>query len=241
MLGMILAVTDLVWMMIKHWSVSRPAILSGLALGMMFLGVATLVRAHTWGDPVRLGEAFVRLTPTSPRAWGELDSAWFDLYIKTRDKENLQHAITVCNNSFKHLASVTMAGNLVLYKSLLDTVEQADWDRLYKYLRQTPPGRARNNVIATLMKNTDKDFIKDKAGVVSALKIYQEIERPDFRKSVRLGVFTYKAGMQQDSMVFFRVAAQNVRDNGPRFKSLLEALKKEGHGQWAEELRAIHE
>lgn len=240
LLGVVLAVGDLLQLAVNRMQRAPRIWAAGFAVLLLLSGSATLVRAHTWGDPLRLGEKLAALAPHSSRSWVEWSGAWFNLYKKTEDINYLQKAIEVGEQSFRHLDSVTVAGNIILFKSMLGTLAEADWQRFYTSLRNSPPGVHRRHVVLMLLKNAEKEFISDKAGVVQAMNVLLEVELPGVADILEMGVFAYKAEMPEQAMVFFRLAAQRASADEVLLKQLIRQLDEAGRSEWAEELRNLH-
>lgn len=64
--GILLALTDVVWLATRHTHPRLPAILAATFLAA--LGFFTVLRAATWGNPLLLAMTLVHDNPTSPRA-----------------------------------------------------------------------------------------------------------------------------------------------------------------------------
>lgn len=241
LLGILLALADLLPLAASRLRLSWPTQLAALGLLLAFVSTATLVRAYTWGEPLRFAEKSARLAPQSNRSWIGWSNAWFSLYKQTKDTRYLQHAVEVGERSFEHTASVAVAGNLLLFKSILGNLEHADWQRFHETLRHSSPSGEWGQVMEMFMTHPEKNFVNEKAEVVKAMQLMSEIEPPGFTQAMRMGVYAYKAGLPQEAMVFFRRAALLSRDDEPTFKKLIKDLTAQGHGEWAAELQAISE
>src|SRR5690606_557101 len=72
LIGAVVALGDLLAAAAQRWRVPPrwcAAIASALLAGLC---VASGLRVHAWGDPIRLAQYHVRIAPASPRAWLEL-------------------------------------------------------------------------------------------------------------------------------------------------------------------------
>lgn len=239
LLGVVLALADLLMLAVCRLRLTRPQWMTGLTLSLLLVMTATLVRAHDWGDPVRMGEKLASLAPQANRSWLAWSNAWFNLYKKTTDTKYVQEALRVGELSLGHVTSLTMAGNILLFKSILGNLESADWQRLYETLRHKPPGWQQYEVMNLLMTHPEKNFIHEKAEIVHAMELLLEIEPQGFTQAMKMGVYAYKAGMQQEAMPFFRRAAQVARADEPLLKELIVDLASQGHEDWAAELQEI--
>lgn len=238
LLGILLALADLLRLLPSRLA-SLPLKLTFFVLGLTFLGSATLVRAHAWGDPVRLGETFIRISPHSGRAWTGLGNAWFDLYNQTKEPKYLEKALEVAEQSFARVSSMTLAGNVILYRAMLGRLAEADWQRFYESLRQSPPGWQRHQAVDLLLANANKGFIQDREGVLQAMQLLLELEPLSFFEALKMGDFAYASGWAELSMSFFRKAAAQSKGYEFYLQRLLDELGRSGHGDWADELRAI--
>lgn len=240
LLGVILAVADLLIMAVKHLKLNPATIAIFFGLILVWLGGTTLVRSHTWGDPVRLGEKLSTLSPNSYRPWVEWSSAWFNLYSETHDKRYLQHAIEVSEQSLKHVDYYIISGNIILYKSLQGSLTDDDWQRYYYSLRNTLPAWRRNQIMQWLVVNVGNGHITDKQGVMRSLMVLIEIEKIDFISAMKMGVLSYKLDVPIVAIFFFKIAAQLATREETSFSTLLTELAKAGHDEWVGELQEIH-
>lgn len=239
LLGVVLAVGDLLALAAQRLRLGPTARHGVLAVLLLTLAGATLARAHVWGDPLRLGEKLVALSPQSTRSWVELGSAWFSLYQQTQEPAHLQRAIDVSEQSFEHVGSVAIAGNVVLFKSMQNTLTDADWQRFYSRLRQSASGPQPRQFIQMLMRNARNGFIQDQAGLVGAMQTYVEVSDPGFQETMEMGVYAYRADRHEDALALFRRAARLAKPDEPVMDRLIDDLTQAGRGDWASELRAL--
>jgi tetratricopeptide (TPR) repeat protein len=75
--GILLALTDLLWLATRHAHPRLPAILATIFLAT--LSFFTVLRAATWGNPLQLAMTLVHDNPTSPRASYDLARLYMDL------------------------------------------------------------------------------------------------------------------------------------------------------------------
>ncbi|WP_426688999.1 tetratricopeptide repeat protein [Rhodanobacter ginsengiterrae] len=75
--GIMLALTDLLWLATRHAHPRLPAILATIFL--VSFGFLTVLRAATWGNPLQLAMTLVHDNPTSPRASYDLARLYMDL------------------------------------------------------------------------------------------------------------------------------------------------------------------
>lgn len=237
LIGAILALGDLLLLASQRWSTGlglKPFGQAGLlGVVIVLLGGATMARAHTWGDSIRHGQKMVELLPTSTRAWTQLGGAYFDRYKKTRDNVYLVKAIETNEQGLRQVTSPSLASNLVIYKSLLGTVSDADWLRFFSVLREAPPSWQNRFVIWVMMNNVDRGFDIDKERVVEAIKIVHE--RFGFRSEeyLRVAFFVFKYDKQENSLPYFLRYAELSTPGDPNVERIAEQLAVAGWKDWA--------
>jgi len=239
LLGMLLALADLLLLVVNRLQLNRPSLLAALTLCLVFVSAATLMRAYMWGDPLRFAEKSASLAPQSNRSWIGWSNFWFSRYKQTKDTQYLYYAVDVAERSFEHTASVAVAGNILLFKSILGNLEQSDWQRFYEILRGSPPGGERGQAMEMFMTHPEKNFVHERAEVVKAMQLMLVVEPPGFTQAMRMGVYAYKAGMPLEAMVFFRRAALVSSPDEPTLKRLMGDLVQQGHPEMAAELQAL--
>lgn len=239
LIGIVLAVADLLLMAWQRWSRQPYVAGVGVCIILIGLGSATLIHAYTWGDPVRHGEKLVELLPTSPRAWVQLGGAHFDRYNATGESEHLVHAIAANEAGLENIKSPSLASNLVIYKSLLGTVSDADWERFEEVLRDAPRGWQNKQVVWTLMNNVDRGFDVDPQRVAEVIEILPSKGGLHSDEYLRLAVFVYKHGDQEKALPHFIGFAKHVQPDSPTLVRIISELEGEGHSQWAELMRDI--
>lgn len=236
LIGAVLALGDLLMLASQRWVSSRRV--AGTLLGALLalLGVATASHAYTWGDAVRHGQKVVELLPGSTRAWTQLSGAHFDLYKATKDNVHLVKAIETNEQALRHVVSPSLASNLVIYKSLLGTVTDADWQRFFDILRSAPPSWQNRFVIWTMMNNADRGFDVDKARVVEAIEIVHQ--RFGFRPTeyLRVAIFVFKSPQQDKALPYFVRFAELAPPGDATVARIASELAAAGREDWAKQL-----
>lgn len=237
LIGAILALGDLFMLAYQRWQWRSHLISGALAAAVTLLGLATISHAYTWGDPVRHGEKLVELQPSSTRAWTQLGGAYFDLYKRTKDNVYLSQAIEVNAKGLEHAASPSLAGNLVVYKSLLGTIEDKDWQRFLNILDNTSRGWQSKSVVWIMMNNAENGHPIDQSRVVETLQVFSQGGGMSAGEYMQAGVFAYKAGQQDKALPFFEEAIKLYPENTPAMQRLLKDLADAGHTDWVETLQ----
>lgn len=239
LIGVVLAVSDLVVMAWQRWGVTMTAKAVWVGAAVLVLGLATLSHAYTWGDSVRHGEKLVKLLPESVRAWTQLAGAHFDRYNATKDEVHLMRAIEVNEAGLHKINSPSLASNLVIYKSLLGTIADDDWQRFLKVLQNAPPGWQNKQVLWTLMNNVDRGFDINAARVVDAIYVVRGKAGFDDLEYLRLAIFIYKNGEPDKAFPYFIRFAEQASPDSVVLDRIIGELDEAGYGKWAEQMRDI--
>ncbi|WP_198147359.1 hypothetical protein [Gilvimarinus polysaccharolyticus] len=239
LIGAVLALGDLLVFAWQRWHVGVRGVVACGGLVVIILGAATLVRAYTWGDSVRHGEQLIRLLPDSARAWKELGRAHFDRYQTTQDDSHLQRAIDVYAAGLLQVEEPSLASNLVIYKSLLGTVEDADWQKFLDVLRNAPHGWQNKFVVWTLMNNVNRGFDVDAQRVIKAINIMVDKASLSDLEFLRLAVFVYKNGRPEEANPFFIAFAESAPKGDANLHRIIGELLNEGHKELAAQLERI--
>jgi len=179
------------------------------------------------------------LLPESPRAWTQLGGAHFDLYKATEDAVHLVRAVEVNEKGLEKVTSVSMASNIVIYKSLLGTVTDADWLRFMEVLKQAPPGWQNKLVVWTLMNNVDRGFNVEAQRVVEVFGILRSKAKLRDNEVLKVAVFIYKYGKKNDSLPYFIEFAERVDHDSPDLIRIIGELEEAGHSEWAALMREM--
>lgn len=239
LIGAVLALGDLLLLASQRCGRSKP-FLQASALGGIFLslGMATVAHAHTWGDSIRHGQKMVELLPTSTRAWTQLGGAYFDLYKRTLDNSYLVKAIETNEQALKNVISPSLASNLVIYRSLLGTVSDADWQRFFDILSNAPPSWQNRFVIWVMMNNVEHGFNIDRERVVEGIKIIHD--RFGFRPEeyLRVATFVFKSAEQENALPYFLRFAELHTPGNINVEHVAMQLAAAGREDWALQIRA---
>jgi hypothetical protein len=239
LIGAVLALGDLLLLASQRWPLSRYMATSVQGGMLVLLGMATVSHAYTWGDSVRHGQQVVELLPTSTRAWTQLGGAYFDRYKATQDEAYLVKAIETNEQGLQQVTSPSLASNLVIYRSLLGTVTEADWQRFFDILRNAPPNWQNRFVIWTMMNNVDRGFAIDKSKLIEAIEIANK--RFSFRTDeyLRIAVFIFKSPAKEKALPYFVHFAELAAPGDPMVLKISKELAAVGHDDWARQLEAI--
>lgn len=241
LIGAVLAVGDLLMLVWQRLGLGRRSASALLGIGMMMLGGATLSHAYTWGDPVRHGEKLVELLPGSTRAWTQLGGAHFDRYNATKDEVHLIRAIEANEDGLRQIASSPLASNLVIYRSLLGTVTDADWQRFLGVLRDAPPSWQDKFVVWTMISNVNRGIALEAERVVEAIEILTDKLPLSTSEYLRVAVFVYKYGQQDKALPYFIRFAKKASPDNPDLQRVIGELEDVGLSQWGQLMRNAQE
>jgi len=241
LIGAVLAIGDLAVMLAYRLKLNRIKAGAGLVAAFILVGTATMTRAYIWGDPVRHGEKQVELLPNSIRAWTQLGGAHFDLYKANGDELHLRNAVKVNSQGLEIIDAPQFAANLVIYRSLLGTVADSDWQRFLDALRDAPKSRQNKFVVWSLMKNVERGIDIDSGRVVQAIDILANKTRLSQEQYLRMAVFVYKFGDQKDALPYFLQFADSAPKGDENLLRIIQELADAGHKEWADQLEVIEQ
>lgn len=240
LIGAVLAIADLMVMFVQRFRLDR--LKAGICFGIVFtiVGGATLARAYTWGDPVRHGEKQVELLPNSVRAWTQLGGAHFDLYKASGEELHLQNAIRVNTEGLEAINAPQFAANLVIYKALLGTVTDSDWQKFMDVLKEAPNSWQNKFVVWNFMTNVERGVDIEPARVVESIDILAGKTRLSHDQYLRMAVFVYKFGDDKNAALpYFLKFAKSVPLDDGSLKRIVQELSDAGHQDWVDQINYI--
>lgn len=235
LVGAVLAIGDLLVLAARRWQVTQATRRAALVAIYTLLAAATWAHAHTWGDSVRLGEKLVALSPESVRAWTQLSGAHFDRYNASKDLSALQRAVEATERALARIEdSPALLSNQVIYKSLLGTVTDRDWERLFAVLRHpTEGGWVYKGLLWNLQNNVYRGFPVDKARVVEVIHLVASHSALPPLDHLRNAVFIFKSPYPEQSLTYFLLFARGVTPEDGNLRRIVAELRAGGHGDWA--------
>jgi hypothetical protein len=240
-IGVVLAVGDLLLMAAQRWPLHSTARGAGVAVLLGTLAVAGGLRAHAWGDPIRLAEYNVRINPDSPRAWLALGGAWFDLAGRKAGKDSpyLTRAIETVEAAAARTGSPSAYSNIVIYKSIQGTATQADWDRLLARMStatMTPPTKS---IAWTTIQNLRANIGLDESQALRLIEIIAQRASFTAADHLRIGLLVYTQTTQPDAALpHFLRAAEALPADDRNIAQLCADLRSQGRGDWAQRIES---
>lgn len=234
LLGILLALADLLQAASARWQVPGRRLAVGLALVLLATGSAGALRAWHWGEPVRFAEYSVRVAPDSPRAWLALAGTWFDRYKQSRSNTDLDRAIAISAAGAARTGSASAYANVVTYKSIRGTATAADWQHLFQRLGEIQPGPREKDILWNNIKNVRAGIPLDRDQVVHLIAVLGQ--RIDFSpiEDIQIGAFLYAhSGQPRLALPYFLRAAKALPHGDPNIGPVLGTLRASGHNDWA--------
>lgn len=237
LLGILLALADLLQAASARWQVPGSRLAVGLALILLATGSAGALRAWHWGEPARFARYSVQVAPESPRAWLELAGMWFDRYKRTRSNADLDQAIAMAEAGAQRTGATSAYANIVTYKSVQGTATAADWQRLFTRLNEVPAGRWEKEILWTYLQNARAGIPLDRGQVVHLITTLSE--RVGFTpiENLQIGAFLYTQSSQsQLALSYFVRAAKALPPGDPNARQLAAEFQAAGKEGWSQEI-----
>src|SRR5690554_3792536 len=237
LIGVVISISDLLFCFWRRWKVRnqpRYAIISAIIL---LLGIATVIHAYTWGDPVRHGNKLTSLLPDSSRAWAQLGGAHFDRYNLTKDPTHLQYAIESNMAGLVYVNSPSLAANVVIYKSIQGAATDEDWRRLLDALGSASYGWQNKSVVWSLLNNLDRGFDLNKERLLDVVRLLPSKTWLSDSECLRIAIFIYKYGERNEALPFFIEFAKKSPPEKSTLNRIIKELSEAGHESWADQLR----
>lgn len=242
LLGIVLAAGDLLALAGQRLRVRRLAEIASVALLLILLGSATVVRAMSWGSPLALARTTTELAPHSARAWNLLGRTYFEMgggYAP--GNPYLARAIDASTKGATAAPYGTSnLTNLLIFKALQGTITRSDWDRYLAGLERVVMGFENQQALPTLMNNFNHGVALDEDGVLEAIDIIArrgELTSVDF---AGIGYFILVKTRQPDRAYPYFVRSVQMASPADRLTGeMIKELKKQGRTEWAGKLEAL--
>ena len=235
LIGAVLALSDLVLLICQRFGWGTSVIASIFIVISVLLASSSTYRIYIWGDSIRLGQNMTKKVPSSVRAWAEYSSAYNDKYRSTKDKKYLIGAIAVAEESLNHINSPIMVGNMVIYKTVLGTAQEQDWQRFYQSLKGNSSQSQKNSMVNFLFDNYLRGTDVDEQDLIKSMEIIEKqgyvVDYLDVANKV------YISKRSDRAIIFFKKFVEVSSNDDPSVQKLLQGLAGSSHKEWVEELQ----
>lgn len=239
LIGILLAVGDLwalLWQRIERFRIQQA--LAGGALCL--LAGATVVRAYEWGEPIRFAEYSLRISPDSPRAWMALGSAYYELGRGDPRSSHFSKAIEINRMGAERTGSPPMYSNIVIYKSQLGTVTQADWDNLVESAAKRPMTLQTQFILDIMLDNVERGVELDPQGMLRLIDAIAPRGSFNAHQYRRFGAYIHnETGSPEKALAYLEAAVELAPIDDPDTERMLDELTSAGRGDWAQKLRSL--
>jgi hypothetical protein len=238
MIGIVLAVGDLLALTASSLNLRTATRAFACIIILIAMSATTVFRARSWDSGLTLAQTSTRLAPVSARAWNSLCVTYFMLGGGEKaNNPNLDKAIAACNvaadvgpDSIKSLT------NIIAFKAIQGTVNDADWERYLLRLRQVAMTPDNASAIWVILNRARDGLPLNGDRVLEAIDIINH--RQPFRpiESAAMGYFILGHTKQPErAYPYFAQAVRTATD--PSFATgIIDDLRKEGHSQMATQL-----
>ncbi|HRO64130.1 hypothetical protein [Thermomonas sp.] len=229
LVGIVLAATDLITLVIQRLKLGKLPIYTACALAIVGLFAGTWTRASIWGNPTRFAKAAPRLAPQSPRAWMTLCLHDHDLSRGNPSSAYFDKAIDACERGGAIGSSAAPLALVIEYKTRNGTVTQADWDAYLERMQHVVMHVENRRSAWTLLSRALAGDRLDPARVIQALNIVSARAGFTPDEFIIIGYFVLgNAAYAEDACQYFEQGIRNLPVNDPRISELPRDLRRRG-------------
>lgn len=241
LIGAVLALTDLVLWVCQRLRLGRRVIAIVFIMVVLLLAASTLYQTYIWGDSGRLGQKMTKLVPASTRAWNQYATVYFGRYNLTKNPEHLVRAVAVMEDALKYISSPLFVSNIIIYKSILGTSQEQDWQRYYQSLNGVANDRDKYQSFYYLLDNYLRGYAIDEEKLLESIEILKKQGVVDSKEYLEVANKVYSSKRRDKAIVFFRVFVEKSPADEPMVQELIEALVAGGRTEWANELKKVRQ
>ncbi|MDM1784667.1 hypothetical protein [Acinetobacter bereziniae] len=239
LIGAILALADLILWGCQTFKINNKIIVVTFTILIIYFAANTLYQTYIWGDSTRLGQKLTKLSPHSIRAWNQYAATYFDDYNVTKNPDSLKKAISISENAFQSIESPSLAANILIYKSILGHVTNADWERYYQSLRNSKDISLNKKTLNILVDNYVKGFEVDANKLISAMDIVEKQGGLSIQDYFMFANQVYNSKQRSHTIIFFKKIVGSSPTNDPQVSSLLNDLESGGYTEWVQALKQV--
>lgn len=242
MIGIVLAVGDLLALAAQRMQVRTLTGISVAALLLVLLGTTTLARTRSWSSPLALARTTTELAPRSARAWNLLSQTYFGMGggYAPRNPYLDQATAAAAKGAAEAPYSTSNPTNLMIFKALQGTSTQADWSRYLACLEDVVMGFENQQSLRTLMNNYSHGVALDEDGVLKAIDIIARRAELHESELATIGVFILEKTRQPDrAYPYFARAVQASSPDTRTTREIIARLEAQGRLEWADSLEEL--
>ena len=236
LIGAVLALTDLVLWVSQRLNLGRRVIAIVFIMVVLLLAASTLYQTYIWGDSGRLGQKMTKLVPASTRAWNQYAAVYFGRYHETKDPENLVQAIRVMEEALKQIPSPLFESNIIIYKAILGTLKEQDWQRYYQSLERIGSNREKVQSFDYLLDDYIRGFDIEESRLIESLEVLEKQGCIDNSKYMQVANVVFNSRQRDNAIVFFKKFVEKSPSNEAGVQQLLDAMAAGGRDEWVKEL-----
>lgn len=241
LIGILLTICDLLIAALDRLEVSTRNRAILLVLIFAGLGVSTVNRTRTWGDPRKFVETLTAVAPESARAWNAKCGFYyeaFELAGSNSGDPSLDKAISACEEGGKIPYASAALSNVVIFKTIRGDVRTDDWNKYIQRMQSVNPNPENVNTLWVMIGAKSRGVPLDERKLLEAIDVVTRRTPMDYVAFARIGFFILeKTHLQNEAFDYFvmcaRLAGRDRRFLGEVYKEL-EAL---GYAEWVAKLQ----
>ena len=242
LIGIILAVGDLLTLIAQRLHAHRAAILTACILIFGLFGSATFARARTWGNPQAFAENSVKVAPHSARAWNSLCLYYYNLGGgRVPNNPYRNKAINICATGVIAAPySLTNFTNLLVFKTLRGDANQTDWDHYIERLRHVNMGPENSQALWIIINNIRSGTPLNETGVLGAIDVILQRTQPPPGEYAAIGYLILgRLHKPELAYKYFSKYVESAPPNDALTREIVEELTNQGQVKAANKLEAL--
>lgn len=240
LMGVLLTSADLLLLAWQHWQLRRSMGVAAVSATIIALALATAVRAHAWGEPLRFAQYSVQIAPYSSRAWAALGNYYFRQSKHQPNDPSLDLAIATAEAGARKTHSLTLLSNVIIYKTIDGSVQTSDWEALLQQIKTAPMTGQNRATLWTLVNNLRGGQNLDQHQALRVISAFSK--RTVFlpHEDLDIGAVIYtKTKHQADALPYFIRAARQLPANDSKIVNLRHELTHQGQQDWVKAIEAV--
>ncbi len=204
------------------------------------LALLTVWRAHIWGEPERLAQYSVQLTPHSERAWLYLTSIYIQRSGMAAGNPWLRRAIDTSSQGASLTQSVPILSNIVIYKTIEGTVTQDDWQRFLARLDQAPLSPQTIGVMWVMLDGIGNGIPLDESGMLKMIDVIAPRARLASNEYLRIAAYLHNDTLEPyRALPYLKLAVLAAPPDDPGVGKMLAELPSVGRADWTAQLKQL--